>query len=114
LLVLSLSSLLYFAQEIANWMGYSLNIPDSVKAAVLTIIGAACVGALALYGVHRQNMSAEKRHRVDSSLALRKEIFLQFVDAASAQYQFLLSFATPSVTEADRRIMIEKKWSRIC
>ena len=108
LLVLSLTFLLFLAQLGADWLGYTLAIPDTVKAAVLTVIGAGCVGTLALYGVHRQNMSAEQRHKVDSSLTLRKEIFLQFADAASAQYQYLLSFATPNVTEADRRNMIDK------
>ena len=108
LFVLSLVLLLFLAQQGADKLGYVLSIPDAVKAAVLTVVGAACVGALALYGVHRQNTSAEKRHRVDSSLALRKEIFLQFADAASAQFQFILSFAIPDVTEADRRSMIEK------
>ena len=45
---------------------------------------------------------------VDSSLALRKEIFLQFADATAVQFQYLLSFALSNINEVDRNIMIEK------
>jgi hypothetical protein len=106
--VLTLALLLLLSQKGASALGYKFVISDEVAKAVIAVGGAVAVGGLALYGVHRQNMSAEKRHRVDSSLALRKEIFLQVAEAASVQYQSLLSFVTPGVTDADRKTMIDK------
>jgi hypothetical protein len=108
LFVLTLALLLLLSQECADALGYRFVISDEVAKAVIAVGGAVAVGGVALYGVHRQNMSAEKRHRVDSSLALRKEIFLQVAEAASVQYQYLVSMALPDVTNADRKTMTEK------
>jgi hypothetical protein len=106
--VLTLALLLLLSQTGAGPLGYKLVVSDEVAKAVIAVGGAVAVGGLALYGVHRQNMSAEKRHRVDSSLALRKEIFMQVAEAASVQYQFLLSFGVPDITDAHRKTMTEK------
>jgi hypothetical protein len=106
--VLVLALLLLLSQKGAYALGYNFVISDEVAKTVLAVGGTISVGGLALYGVHRQNMSAERRHRVDSSLALRKEIFLQVAEAASVQYQSLLSFANPVITDADRKTMFDK------
>lgn len=106
--VLTLALLSLLSQMCADALGYKLVISDEVAKAVIAVGGAIGVGFLALYGVQRQNFSAEKRHKVDSSLALRKEIFLQAAEASATQYQFLLSFAAPEVTEADRKIMSQE------
>lgn len=106
--VLTLALLALLSQMCADALGYKLVISDEVAKAVIAVGGAIGVGFLALYGVQQQNFSAEKRHKVDSSLALRKEIFLQVAEAASVQFEFLLSFGNPKVTDADRKSMSQE------
>jgi hypothetical protein len=106
--VLSLAGIEYATKNTLDTLGFEFTISEGITRAILTLGGALSVGCLALFGVHRQNLSAERRHKVDSSLALRKEIFLQVAEAASMQYQFLLSFASPDVTETERKLMTEK------
>jgi hypothetical protein len=106
--VLILAALEYWTRVAMDAIGYRLSISDEIAKTVITVGGALTVGGLALFGVRQQNLSAERRHRVDASLNLRKEIFLQVAEAASVQYQFLLSFASPDITEEDRRKMTEK------
>jgi hypothetical protein len=106
--VLTLAALEYWARVGLCKFGYKFVVSDEIAKTVITVGGALAVGGLALFGVRQQNLSAERRHRVDASLNLRKEIFLQIAEAASVQYQFLLSFASPDITEEDRRKMTEK------
>jgi ABC-type multidrug transport system fused ATPase/permease subunit len=106
--VLMLAALQYWAHVAMDAVGYKFVVSDEIAKTVITVGGALTVGGLALFGVRQQNLSAERRHRVDASLNLRKEIFLQVAEAASLQYQFLLSFASTDITEEDRRQMTEK------
>lgn len=106
--VITLALLMLLSKMGADALGYKLSISDEVAKAVIAVGGAIGVGFVALYGVHQQNASAEKRHKVDSSFALRKEIFLQVVEAAAVQYQYLLSFANPKITEVDRAGMTQE------
>lgn len=106
--VLILAALQYWAQVAMDVMGYRFFVSDEIAKTVITVGGALTVGGLALFGVRQQNLSAERRHRVDASLNLRKEIFLQVAEAASLQYQFLLSFASTETTEEGRGKMTEK------
>ena len=112
--VLTLAGLLYLSAKFASLIGYQLAISgkfftaDEATKSAIAVGGALSVGGLALFGVHRQNVGAAKRHRVDASLALRKEVFLQVADAAANQYQVLMSFASPDITEIERIALMEK------
>ncbi len=112
--VLLLAGLLYLSAKFADALGYQLAISgkffiaDEATKSVIAVGGALAVGGLALFGVHRQNIGASKRHNVDLSLALRKEVFLQVADAAASQHQILLSFASSEISEAERQALAEK------
>lgn len=102
LFVLVLVILQFWSQNIAQLFGYKLEISDEIGKAIMAVGGAVAAAFLALYGVQRQNESAAERHRIDSSLALRKDIFLEVAEAYAVQYRYLLSFSDPSVKEEDR------------
>lgn len=93
LFVLVLAGLEFITGHVLSHFGFKLQISDEIRKTVIAIGGAIAVALVALFGVHRQNLSAERRHRTDSRLALRKEIFLKVAEAAAAQYQLLLSLA---------------------
>jgi hypothetical protein len=106
--ILTLAGLELLSEHFADVLGYQLKISDEVAKTVVGVGGAFGVAVIALYGVHYQTISAERRHKVDSRLALRKEIFLEVAEAAAVQYQFLLSFADPEIIEAERAKMAQE------
>ncbi|MET3131618.1 hypothetical protein AAKU55_001881 [Oxalobacteraceae bacterium GrIS 1.11] len=106
--VLTLALLMFFSQTCADALGYELVISEDLAKTVIACGGAIAVGFLALYGVQQQTFSAEKRHKVDSSLALKKEIFLQVAEAAAVQYQYLVSFASRDFKDTDRKHMAQE------
>ncbi|MGZ3240640.1 MAG: hypothetical protein ACXWIN_10930 [Burkholderiaceae bacterium] len=75
LLVWLLSLLLYLMQNSADHFGYTFLISEEIKKTVLAVGGAIVVAVVAFYGVHTQNISAEKRHKTDKELDLKKDIF---------------------------------------
>jgi hypothetical protein len=107
LLIWLLSLILLLMQRGADLAGYTFHIPDQIGQAVLAVAGAIGVAVVALYGVRSQNISAEKRHKIDSSLALRKDIFLQVAEAFSIQHSYLLSLADPAITDDIRKEMLK-------
>jgi len=105
--VLVLSDLSLLVQSLAPTFGYKFAVSDEISKTVIAVGGAVGVALVALYGVFQQNLSAEKRHRVDSSLALRKEIFLEVADAMSKEYRFLLSLAKLDLDQKERNEIVE-------
>lgn len=95
ILIWGLAFLLWLTQSIAIQFGYTFDITDNVKTAVVTFCGAVSVAAFALYGVSTQNLSAERRHRMDKDLELRKNICMEVSEAYAMQYQYLLKLASP-------------------
>ena len=101
-----LALLLFLVQCGVDFFGYRILISDEMQRAFLTIGGALGVALVALHGVRSQNISAENRHRIDSNLALKKDIFLQVAEAYSSQFQFVLTLSDPTISEIDRKDLI--------
>ena len=72
----------------------------------LTFSAAIGGAMIALYGVHLQKLSAEKKHKIDSAISLKKEIFLEVAEAVSLQHRYLISLSEAVTTEEDRKAMV--------
>lgn len=107
-LALLLSGIYFVTQVITAEFGYPFRVSDSVKVGLLTIGGACIVAILAFFGVQTQNLSAERRHKTDANLQLRKDVLRQVTEAFSDQYKFLLSFSNPHFTEKKRQKLIKE------
>lgn len=107
LLAWILSALYFYTQIIASKFGYTYKLTDLVQAAVFTISGACTVAVIALYGVHRQNVSAEERHKYDKNLELRKDIILDAAASLALQYKFLITFCSEEYDDEKRQKIIE-------
>lgn len=95
ILILLLSGLLYLTQLIVGFWGYQYELSEGVKTATVTICGVISAAIFAFYGVRSQNLSAERRHRIDKDLDLRKDIFLSVAEAYAISFKMLLNAALP-------------------
>lgn len=101
-------AVIYFIfQWLADKAGYCFILTDDMQKTIVTLTGAICVAALALSGVHRQNRSAEDRHKIDANLSLKKDILLQVAESYALQANHLFSFAIPNSTEEDRTALVK-------
>ena len=105
----TLSLLLLWIYKIsAQLFNFPLILSSEVEKSNLTVCAAIGGALLTLYGVHLQKISTDRRHKIDSALALKKDIFLQVAEAISIQHQYLISFADKNMTMEFRQQMLKE------
>lgn len=107
ILILILSSMLYLTQLVVDYFGFQYELSEGVKTATVTICGVLGAAIFAFYGVKSQNDSAEKRHRTDKDLDLRKDICLNVAEAYATYFKILLHTALPGSDNKNLRSLVE-------
>ncbi len=82
-------------------------LSPNIQTPVITVTGMLSVALIALYGVHTQNSSADKRHAIDKALDTKKEILLEVAAAFGKQNEYLLKVNKPDIAAATKNKILE-------